>query len=714
MFQYSIKNILWDCMESTCASGNLDVRTDLGKRTTMDLRGKVVVVTGKFSRPRGELEAELVARGATIGSSVTKKTQLVIAGDKAGSKLDKAQELGVPVLGEAEFLALLGGADASAPSAPSAPAASSPAPQADGYAFSLFERLKAWVELFASRRDVRMRQKLKVGRPKKPAMKHRQYPADAQDFLAHASSFGFAYELKVAPPPPPESPFPPGPRFALAVEKTVPGDQTFGDAWTRAGDRYVFASGGYGDPCVIACDRDGNVLWKTPVATSPTCLVATGTHVVVGNHDASKTGFEFIDLATGAPAGRVATKAPSYTAAAAGSKVFAALHVPGATEAEIVVLDGPGAAPRTLIQPENVFPVAACGDLAILGVHSTKTVRALSPAGELLWEKPGMLLGVGDGELFVSQGDALLALDPATSTERWRRAGTVVPDYVPGVSSAHGVVVVMTQQPPELRCYDRTSGAHRWTAALSEDQRSIALSIPLITRDYVFATDQRYWIRAFSLSTGQCVDWSDDRCASAFARGGVLLEDGETVRMALPDCGPNGGLRFYVGRRMEQPPQRQPLPPAPPPPPPTGTLYLSLHGSVEGAYLELDGEPYPEEDMVILDVDQDGTGLAAWYLLSGDGKSEILWDLETMARFPTLTEYLTQGAKRAFSYGPCWQQRSDALPLAEASLPTSTPLPTLREALIARGAAPAMADDLLRWLGGDAALLVPKPTAKRR
>ena len=56
---------------------------------------------------REEAEQKILAAGGKVSGSVSKKTSYVLAGEEAGSKLDKAQELGVPVIDEAKFERLL-------------------------------------------------------------------------------------------------------------------------------------------------------------------------------------------------------------------------------------------------------------------------------------------------------------------------------------------------------------------------------------------------------------------------------------------------------------------------------------------------------------------------------------------------------------------------------------------------------------------------------
>ncbi|MBP3694371.1 MAG: NAD-dependent DNA ligase LigA [Thermoguttaceae bacterium] len=73
------------------------------------LTGKTVVATGKLTHfTRQEIEGMIRQLGGKPASSVSAKTSFLIAGEDAGSKLTKAQELGIPVLNEEEFLALYG------------------------------------------------------------------------------------------------------------------------------------------------------------------------------------------------------------------------------------------------------------------------------------------------------------------------------------------------------------------------------------------------------------------------------------------------------------------------------------------------------------------------------------------------------------------------------------------------------------------------------
>jgi DNA ligase (NAD+) len=79
------------------------------ERAPQPLAGQTFVLTGSFpTLKREEAKALLEAAGAKVAGSVSKKTNYLVAGAEAGSKLTKAQELGVAVLDEAGMLALLG------------------------------------------------------------------------------------------------------------------------------------------------------------------------------------------------------------------------------------------------------------------------------------------------------------------------------------------------------------------------------------------------------------------------------------------------------------------------------------------------------------------------------------------------------------------------------------------------------------------------------
>lgn len=70
--------------------------------------GKTFVLTGTLSRPRGDVEKEIESLGGKCSGSVSKKTDYVLAGENAGSKLDKARELGITILTEEDYFALKG------------------------------------------------------------------------------------------------------------------------------------------------------------------------------------------------------------------------------------------------------------------------------------------------------------------------------------------------------------------------------------------------------------------------------------------------------------------------------------------------------------------------------------------------------------------------------------------------------------------------------
>jgi DNA ligase (NAD+) len=80
-----------------------------GEKNRGPLAGMTIVITGSLSRPRSEFEELIERNGGHTAGSVSKKTSFVLAGNEAGSKLDKARELGVKVITEREFLKLVGG-----------------------------------------------------------------------------------------------------------------------------------------------------------------------------------------------------------------------------------------------------------------------------------------------------------------------------------------------------------------------------------------------------------------------------------------------------------------------------------------------------------------------------------------------------------------------------------------------------------------------------
>ena len=71
--------------------------------------GRTFVLTGTLpTLSREEASAKIEALGGKVSSSVSKKTDYVLAGEEAGSKLEKAQKLGVKIIDETKFVKLCG------------------------------------------------------------------------------------------------------------------------------------------------------------------------------------------------------------------------------------------------------------------------------------------------------------------------------------------------------------------------------------------------------------------------------------------------------------------------------------------------------------------------------------------------------------------------------------------------------------------------------
>jgi DNA ligase (NAD+) len=83
------------------------VSIDNGSAKVGGLSGLSFLFTGTLSMKRNEAEAKVIENGGSVASSVSKNLSYLVAGEKAGSKLDKANSLGVKVITESEFLAML-------------------------------------------------------------------------------------------------------------------------------------------------------------------------------------------------------------------------------------------------------------------------------------------------------------------------------------------------------------------------------------------------------------------------------------------------------------------------------------------------------------------------------------------------------------------------------------------------------------------------------
>jgi DNA ligase (NAD+) len=101
-----------DLVEKLRAAGlKFDHETKI-KKSSGPLAGMVFVLTGTLSKlTREEAKLRIESLGGKVSASVSKKTTFVIAGEEAGSKLEKATELDIPVLDEGRFISMIGGLD---------------------------------------------------------------------------------------------------------------------------------------------------------------------------------------------------------------------------------------------------------------------------------------------------------------------------------------------------------------------------------------------------------------------------------------------------------------------------------------------------------------------------------------------------------------------------------------------------------------------------
>ena len=101
----------WHCdIVRKWREAGVNMQGSAGESVPQTLEGLTVVATGSLEGfTRDEVKEEILAHGGKAAGSVSKKTHYVVVGDNAGSKAVKAEELGVPILTEAQFVQLLAG-----------------------------------------------------------------------------------------------------------------------------------------------------------------------------------------------------------------------------------------------------------------------------------------------------------------------------------------------------------------------------------------------------------------------------------------------------------------------------------------------------------------------------------------------------------------------------------------------------------------------------
>ncbi|QHX36141.1 NAD-dependent DNA ligase [Spiroplasma sp. TIUS-1] len=86
---------------------NLEYKPAMEEKSHADITNKTFVITGTLSKSRNYFKDLLISYGANIANSVSKNTDYVLAGEEAGSKLDKANKLGVRIINEEELLNII-------------------------------------------------------------------------------------------------------------------------------------------------------------------------------------------------------------------------------------------------------------------------------------------------------------------------------------------------------------------------------------------------------------------------------------------------------------------------------------------------------------------------------------------------------------------------------------------------------------------------------
>ena len=87
-------------------SDNYDPKKSTAQSLDSPIAGKTFVITGTLSRPRPEFKQLIEAAGGKVSGSISKNTDFLLAGEKAGSKRSKAESLGVTILNEDDLIAM--------------------------------------------------------------------------------------------------------------------------------------------------------------------------------------------------------------------------------------------------------------------------------------------------------------------------------------------------------------------------------------------------------------------------------------------------------------------------------------------------------------------------------------------------------------------------------------------------------------------------------